>query len=63
MPVVTVVEGVADDYELELEVDSLIPLPIKQVPVFVTLTRYETTLRCESEVGVFRSSCITVLSD
>jgi len=44
MPVVTVVEGVGtDDYELELEVDSLTPLPLKDVPIFVTLTRIGTT--------------------
>lgn len=44
MPVVTVVEGgESEDFELELEADSLVPLPLKDVPIFVTLTRIGNT--------------------
>lgn len=44
MPVVTVVEGVdSNDYELELDADSLRTLPLISVPVFVTLTRIGNT--------------------
>jgi len=40
MPLVTVVEGVGSgDFELELDGDRVVPLPLIQVPVFVTLTR------------------------